>query len=105
MSLSAPVICEGFKPGWQWKRDGKEIAGATAAELIVDKASLGDSGLYELTVTNPEGAWPKDKIASLTVDAVPTSAVEFCKGGKDGKSTHPESIVVPVAKVVVSAAK
>lgn len=99
--LSAPVICEGFQPGWQWKRDGKDIAGATAAEFIVEKASVGDRGLYELTVLNPEGAWPKDKIASLTVNAVPISAVEFRKGGKDGKYTHPESITVPVASVSV----
>lgn len=101
MSLSAPVVCEGFQPGWQWKRDGEEIAGATAADFIVEKASVADGGLYELTVSNPEGAWPKDKIASLTVDRVPISAVEFRKGGKDGKYTHPESITVPVARVSV----
>ena len=100
MELAGPVTSEGIEPGWQWKCDGKAIPGGTNAALTMEKLSARDSGLYELTVFNPENAWSKDKIASLTVDGVPVSAVDF---RKDGKYTHPQSITVPVARVAVGA--
>ena len=103
MELAAPVICESMEPGWQWKRDGKAIPGGTNAALTAEKLSVNDGGLYELTVFNPDGAWSKQKISSLSVDGAPISAAEFRRGGQDGKHTHPESITVPVAQIVVGA--
>ncbi|MBJ7258525.1 MAG: alpha/beta hydrolase fold domain-containing protein [Chthoniobacterales bacterium] len=100
--LASLISCQGFAPVWQWKLNGKQIPGATAATLTVENAGEEDGGLYGLTVSNPEGAWPKDAIASITIDGAPISAVEFRRGGKDGKQhTHPESITVPVAQVLL----
>lgn len=39
----------------QWTRDGKDIAGATSAEYVVEAASLSDAGYYAAKVVNSCG--------------------------------------------------
>jgi hypothetical protein len=41
---------------YQWLRDGAELAGANAAILEVAAAGVGDSGLYQVRVSNGAGA-------------------------------------------------
>ena len=103
--LSAPVSVQGFTPSWEWKRDGQDIPGANGATLTIENSEESDAGLYEVTMTNREGGWAKDTMAHVTIDRVPISAVNHSKGGEGGKHRHPESLTLPVAKVVVVADK
>lgn len=101
LALSLPVSWSGFRPSLQWKRDGSVIDGATDAEFVIERIAPGDAGLYEVTVSNPPGNWPKDKVASLSISNAPINTVEFENGGPEGKHRHPLSITVPVARVSV----
>ncbi len=40
---------------YEWRRNGRTIAGATTATLAIGAASLTDSGSYEAIVSNPSG--------------------------------------------------
>ncbi len=58
---------------YQWKKDGKEIPGATSPKLTFSPLSLADSGIYQVTVSNIHGtvvSVPCD----LTVVGVPDLA-------------------------------
>ncbi len=44
------------KPSFQWRRDGTPIAGATEARLTIAAATPGDSGAYDVVVSNSVGS-------------------------------------------------
>jgi hypothetical protein len=44
------------KPSFQWRKDGTPIAGATDSRLTIAAATPGDSGAYDVVVSNPLGS-------------------------------------------------
>ncbi|HUR59766.1 MAG TPA: immunoglobulin domain-containing protein, partial [Opitutaceae bacterium] len=58
---------------YQWKRDGINIPGATAATLTLDAAAAGDAGTYTVAITNANGTI-LSRAVTLTV-ALPTSRI------------------------------
>ncbi|MCX7750745.1 MAG: immunoglobulin domain-containing protein [Candidatus Bipolaricaulota bacterium] len=66
------VSASGTAPlAYQWKKDGADIPGATAARYTIPAASSADAGTYTVTVTNPCGA-VSSAGATLTVNTAPT---------------------------------
>jgi hypothetical protein len=53
---------------YQWKKDGKEIAGATNAIYQVLAAKSADAGSYSLTITNSVGSKTTDPVAVAVND-------------------------------------
>jgi hypothetical protein len=43
-------------PGFQWRKDGVTITGATRATFAIASAALSDSGAYDVIATNPSGS-------------------------------------------------
>jgi hypothetical protein len=68
------VAASGDAPlGYQWKKDGVNINGATSATLTIASAAFGDMGNYTVAVANPAGS-VTSRAATLTVNAaVPSS--------------------------------
>ncbi len=54
------------KPGFQWRRDGSPIPGATGKRLTIASASIGDAGAYDVVITNSVGSVRSDT-ARVTV--------------------------------------
>jgi hypothetical protein len=59
--------------GFQWRKDGAPIAGATGATFTKPSAAIEDSGMYDVLVTNEGGSLPS---AAVEVSVTP--------GGPDG---------------------
>ncbi len=60
ISLGGTIYLEAKAAGtpplnYGWRRDGLELPGATAPELVLTNAQLRDAGVYEAVVTNPFG--------------------------------------------------
>jgi hypothetical protein len=67
--LTLQVTAAGSPPlSYQWRKDGKDRAGATNAELVLKWALLGDTGRYTVQVTNRAGAVTSE-VAVVTVRA------------------------------------
>jgi hypothetical protein len=56
---------------YQWRKDGGDIAGATAAELALPAVTPADAGSYSATIRNAVGATAATAGASLTVGGQP----------------------------------
>jgi hypothetical protein len=56
--------------GYQWQKNGTNIAGATASTLTLTNVTTGDQGSYHLVVTNQYGS-ATSLDATLTVNVVP----------------------------------
>jgi sugar lactone lactonase YvrE len=56
--------------GYQWRKDGQNIAGATQATYAIGAAQAADVGSYDVVVTNPAGS-ALSSAASLGVGAPP----------------------------------
>jgi pectate lyase/pectin methylesterase-like acyl-CoA thioesterase len=66
------VTAEGSSPlGFQWRKDGVAIPGATNDTFTIAAATAGDAGNYAVTVTNVAGAVTSDP-ATLTVITPPS---------------------------------
>jgi hypothetical protein len=48
------------KPGFQWRREGSPVPGATSVRLTIALASLGDAGAYDVVVSNSAGTVTSD---------------------------------------------
>jgi hypothetical protein len=59
---------------YQWKKNGVDLPGKTAATLTISSASVADSGDYTVTVKNVVGSTTSD-IAHVDVDATPPTLV------------------------------
>src|SRR5262249_17196464 len=57
-----------FAPNYQWRKDGVNIPGATAATLDLPHAYLADAGGYDCVVSNVNGVLVSS-VAALTVNA------------------------------------
>lgn len=60
-------------PTYQWRKDGANIGGATAATLTLTNVQTSASGAYSVVATNSGGATPSDA-AALTVNEPAASA-------------------------------
>jgi pectate lyase/pectin methylesterase-like acyl-CoA thioesterase len=68
------VTAAGSSPlGYQWRKDGSAIPGATSATYVIASATADDAGSYTVTVTNSAGVATSDP-ATLTV-IIPPSIV------------------------------
>jgi hypothetical protein len=54
-------------PGWQWKKDGVDIPGATSSNLVFPSIVAGDTGTYTAVATNEAGSAQ----ASVKINAIP----------------------------------
>ena len=55
---------------YQWKKDGMDIPGATAAKLALPSPALKDAGIYQVVVSNRHGKITSDE-CDLTIVGVP----------------------------------
>jgi hypothetical protein len=70
-TITISVTNDGTPPfGYQWRKDGTAIPGATAATLVVGPAVLASAGTYQVVVSNPSGSTLSDN-AVLTVIPTP----------------------------------
>ncbi len=84
-TVAFSVQAAGAQPlSYQWRRDGAPIPGASAAQLTIPSAQLGDAGSYTVVITNECGQIISDP-AVLQVGAVPQISQQpqsgaFCLG-------------------------
>ena len=71
-SATFTVVATGTAPlGYQWKKDGADLSGATSDTLTLSSVQAGDAGGYTVTVSNTAGSVTSDA-ATLTVRPVVT---------------------------------
>ena len=74
--LSLSVTATGTTPlTYQWRKDGSDIAGATASSFSITSVSTDDDGDYDVVVTNDCGSLTS-ATATVTVDALPQITIE-----------------------------
>jgi hypothetical protein len=71
---------------YQWRKDGVDVTGATAATYTLDAVTLSDAGAYDVRVGNACGSILSDA-ATLTV--IPTPASMGCGGALCGAGVAP----------------
>ena len=70
-SASFAVVASGTAPlGYQWRKAGSSLAGATAATLALGEVQPTDAGAYDVVVTNAAGSATSNP-ATLTVNVPP----------------------------------
>lgn len=69
------VTANGTNLAYQWRKDGREIAGATSARLKISSVSASDGGSYDAVVTHAYGT-AISKVASLSVTVPPAIIVQ-----------------------------
>jgi hypothetical protein len=79
-------------PTFQWRKDGTDIAGATAASLTLTNVQLGQAGAYALVASNSSGTATSNS-ANLTVNPPAVAAPVF--------TTQPAAQTVGVGSTVV----
>ena len=86
--VTLTVVASGLDLGYQWRKDDEPIAGATSDSLVIDPASVEDSGDYDVVVTSPCGAGVAySAAATVVVDAGPEIvehpvSQEVCAGAR-----------------------
>ena len=74
-SFSLTVVAASYStPGYQWRRNGVNIAGATNATYSVTFASASDTGLYDVTVTDVYGN-ETSTAAAVSIDGLPVVTI------------------------------
>lgn len=75
-SLMLSVSITGSGPiGYQWKKSGKAIKGATAATCVIHNVTAAAAGVYTVDVTNPGGTVTSNPADVYVVDATSKSFV------------------------------
>src|SRR5438445_13210339 len=71
------VLAGGTAPlGFQWRKDGAPIAGATNDEIVLQQPRLSDAGLYSVVVANAEGSVISGD-AGLTINSPKGGALDY----------------------------
>src|SRR5262249_48842651 len=74
-NVSFDVVATGFPaPAYQWKKNGADVAGATAATLSLTNVQLTDAGTFTVVVSNSQGSVTSNP-AVLTVNPPPSVPV------------------------------
>ncbi len=88
-SLSLSAVANGVPaPAYQWRRNGTDIAGATAATYNVSSAQTADSGTYTVVVSNSAGSVTSNAV-TVTVNAVVVPPPSTGGGGGGGGGGSP----------------
>ncbi|HEY4249383.1 MAG TPA: immunoglobulin domain-containing protein [Lacunisphaera sp.] len=67
--VALTIAATGSPPfSYQWRKNGANVTGATAATLALPAVTSADAGLYDVVITNSGGATTSNAI-TLTVDA------------------------------------
>ncbi|MCG3125627.1 MAG: hypothetical protein CHACPFDD_00452 [Phycisphaerae bacterium] len=75
-SATFSVVASGSEPfGYQWKKGGTDIGGATNSSYTIDPVTPADAAIYTCAVTNACGATTSDP-AQLTVNEGPTITLQ-----------------------------
>ena len=83
---------------YQWKRNGRNIAGATNASYVISKAGPLDIGQYWVTVSNPAGSvtsGQNDTPTVVLVTATGVFSIEAEDLNYDNGKAKPEASVMP----------
>ena len=73
-AIALAVVVEGADPiSYQWQKNGLDIPGAMAAELVIAETSLEDAGDYQCTVFNRCGS-TVSPVATITINQEPLIA-------------------------------
>lgn len=83
-NVSLGVQASGKGIVYQWRKDGKDIPGANAAQLNINPVASGDAGHYECIISNNCGA-PIVVSGNVFVNTVPSISTQpsggtFCEG-------------------------
>lgn len=71
------TITKGTPPfGYQWQKDGVNIAGATNATYVIAAVIAADTGAYEVVMTNAAGSAKSDK-GIFTVAVLPNGLIQI----------------------------
>lgn len=65
---------------YQWRKDGVDLPGQTAATYTVKAATAADAGLYSVRITNPAGSTISDN-AAATIIVKPANATSAITTG------------------------
>lgn len=95
-ALALSVVATGTGLKYQWQKDGKDIAGATSAELKIAKLALSDAGAYGVTVTNDKGSLASDL---SPVQVLGLGAPEISTQPEGGKFAPDAALALSVAAV------
>lgn len=72
-TVTLGVTATGAQPlGYQWRRDGQNIAGATQATLVIQNVQVANAGNYTVVVSNTVGSVESNQ-AALQVSPAPTA--------------------------------
>jgi uncharacterized protein (TIGR03437 family) len=79
--------------GYQWRKNGVAIGGATASNFIINAATASDAGNYDVAVTSGCGTLISN-VATLTVNALPdipaiTAPASVCANSTDNQASGP----------------
>ncbi|MCP5525754.1 MAG: immunoglobulin domain-containing protein [Verrucomicrobiales bacterium] len=80
VTLSVGVV-SGSPPSYQWKKDGADLPGETAASLTIANADAGATGAYAVEITNAAGSVTSD---TATVGVVGPEATYLATILRDG---------------------
>ncbi len=85
LTVSASTLLSG-SVGYQWRRSGRLIPGATHSSYVLNNASARDSGVYQVVATNAVGA-----IASQPLFVVVAASTQVVAWGEnsDGQAAVP----------------
>lgn len=89
-SVTLRVVASGAPaPRFQWFKDGRELAGATADSLTFSRVQTADTGSYEARVANPFGTLQSRSAVITVIDPLVTGGP-----GAPGIVSEPQSLVV-----------
>jgi hypothetical protein len=76
VTFSVGITSGGILPGYQWRKDGGPIAGATGATLTIGSALSANAGSYTVVVTNGAGSSTSNAaILTVSTDIPPAPIV------------------------------
>jgi acetyl esterase/lipase len=102
LTLTAPLATRNATGStYQWKKDGVNLAGKTATTLVLNSLSAADNGSYSVTIGNPDRSWLSTYVSTLGFVNTPISGVNYLKTGLGYVNSHPDSLSLAVATVVV----
>lgn len=70
-------------PGYQWQRNGVNIAGATSATYVINEMKLSDSGVYTVRAVNSVGAATSTAASVLVPSTISATAFGPVNGAKE----------------------
>ncbi|WP_221032057.1 immunoglobulin domain-containing protein [Actomonas aquatica] len=83
-------------PTYQWRKDGIDITGATAAELTLSAVTLADAGTYSVVVTNAAGSVTSDNAVLSVVELSGTQSTDGYAAGETITITNIVTFAGPV---------